>query len=42
MEVLGGTMEELGAHAKALKSNQETTFLEPVKRYYMLSVAIQV
>jgi hypothetical protein len=33
MEVFGGAMEELSAHAKILKTNQDTTFSEPMKRY---------
>ena len=33
MEVLGGTMEEMAAHAKTLKANHDATFSEPMKRY---------
>ena len=33
MEVLGGTMEEMAAHAKTMKANHDATFSEPMKRY---------
>lgn len=32
MEVMGHTMEELAAHSKTLKANQDATFSEPMKR----------
>ena len=32
-ESLNGVMEELHAHSKALKTNQEITFSDPIKKY---------
>ena len=32
VEVLGGLVDELNAHSKALKTNQELTFTEPMKK----------
>lgn len=32
VEVLGGMVDELNAHSKALKTNQELTFTEPMKK----------
>jgi len=33
VEVLGGMVDELNAHSKALKTNQELTFTEPMKKF---------
>ena len=32
-ESLNGVMEELHAHSKMLKTNQEITFSDPIKKY---------